>query len=303
MNGFENKYEDDFLQLKARFNTLVKPQHIEGYIFSFFDYFDKKTNQYNNGLKKEIITLNDSCISFYSQRDSNLYDVENNVITLHSKEVELINKSHFVNEILYLYQGLILDLETFYFNYYRQNPFFVKEKLQIIKNFIYDDISRYRSGKVSNINLINTTFFKDFILRENNKIISSIDQKLEYLTGLTDNPPNPSEPAWKKVAKLFASGEIRVVNEKGIGAMYFFKDENFTKINKMSHYIEETLSLKVDSLRPYISDTISGNKNKTIFQSKNFKELQQIKAELIVAKKKVNPFYNSCLKKLSEQIY
>lgn len=296
-----DKFEIDFLQLKARFNILVKPQHIEGYVYSFFDYYDMKTKEYDNHLKKEIIALNDSYMSFSLQRDSSLYDVGNNLITLDRREVEHINKSYFVDKTNSLYQGLILDLETFYFNNYHNNQFSIVDKMQKIKEFICDDSSRYHSGKISNFELLRIPFFKDFVQRENNKIISSIDQKLEYLARLTDYISNSNEPAWKKVAVMFANGEIRIVSEKGSSPKLFYKDTEFPNINKMSHFIEDTLSLKKDSLRPYISETIGGNSNKNIFQLKNFKTLQQIKAELIVAKKEVSPFYNSCLEKLSKQ--
>lgn len=295
------KFEIDFFQLKARFNILVKQQHIEGYIYSFFDYYDVKTKEYDSLFKKEIKVLNDSYISFSSQRDSSLYDVKNNVITLHPKEVLLINNSYFVYKTNSLYQGLLIDLETFYNDNYLNNQFSIIAKLKYFKDYINGDFSSYSDGKISNLDSLNIPNFKDYIQRENNKIISSIDQKLEYLTRLTDNISNSNEPAWKKVAVMFANGEIRIVSEKGSNPKFFYKDMEFPNINKMSHFIEDNLSLKKDSLRPYISETIGGNSNKNIFQSKNLKLLQEIKAELIVAQKEVSLFYNSCLETLSKQ--
>ena len=297
------KFEIDFFQLKARFNRLVKQQHIEGYVYSFFDYYDEKTKEYNNLLKKEITVLNGSYISFSSQRDSSLYDVKNNVITLHPKEVLLINNSYFIDETISLYQGLLLDLETFYHANYLYNQFSIIDKLKYFRDYMNGNFSSYSDGKISNLDLLNIANFKDYIQRENQKIISSIDQKLEYLTRLTEIVSNSNSPAWEKVAAIFANGDIRVISEKRSSPRFFFKDIEFTNINKMSHYIEDTLSLKKDSLRPYISDTIAENSNKNIFEPRNFKVLQRIKFDLLADNKEVSSYYELRLQQLSEQCY
>lgn len=295
------KFEIDFLQLKARFNILVKPKHIEGYVYSFFDYYDVKTKEFDNLLKKEITVLNGSYISFSSQRDSSLYDVNNNEITLHPKEVLFINNSYFIDKANSLYQGLLLDLETFYYANYKNNQFSIIDKLKYFRDYMNSNISSYSDGKISNFDLLNIANFKDYIQRENNKIISSIDQKLEYLNRVTDNVSNSSEPAWKKVAVMFANGDIRVISEKRSSPRFFFKDIEFDNISKMSHYIEDDLSLKKDSLRPYISDTISENSSKNIFQPNNFKALQQIKFDMIGSNNEVSPYYELRFQQLSEQ--
>lgn len=297
------QFEIDFLQLKARFNMLVKQQHIEGYVYSFFDYYDEKTKEYNNLLKKEITVLNGSYISFSSQRDSSLYDVKNDVITLHPKEVLLINNSYFIDKTISLYQGLLLDLETFYHANYLYNQFSIIDKLKYFRDYMNGNFSSYSDGKISNLDLLNIANFKDHIQRENIKITSSIDQKLEYLIKLTERVPNSSEPAWEKVAAIFANGDIRVISEKRSSPRFFFKDLEFTNINKMSHYIENTLSLKKDSLRPYISDTIGENSNKNIFEPRNFKVLQRIKFDLLADNKEVSSYYELRLQQLSEQCY
>jgi hypothetical protein len=297
------QFEIDFLQLKARFNMLVKQQHIEGYVYSFFDYYDEKTKEYNNLLKKEITVLNGSYISFSSQRDSSLYDVKNDVITLHPKEVLLINNSYFIDKTISLYQGLLLDLETFYHANYLYNQFSIIDKLKYFRDYMNGNFSSYSDGKISNLDLLNIANFKDHIQRENIKITSSIDQKLEYLIKLTERVPNSSEPAWEKVAAIFANGDIRVISEKRSSPRFFFKDIEFTNINKMSHYIENTLSLKKDSLRPYISDTIGENSNKNIFEPRNFKVLQRIKFDLLADNKEVSSYYELRLQQLSEQCY
>jgi hypothetical protein len=297
------QFEIDFLQLKARFNRLVKQQHIEGYVYSFFDYFDEKTKEYNNLLKKEITVLNGSYISFSSQRDSSLYDVKNNVITLHPKEVLLINNSYFIDKTISLYQGLLLDLETFYHANYLYNQFSIIDKLKYFRDYMDGKFSSYSDGKISNLDLLNIANFKDYIQRENQKIISSIDQKLKYLTRLTEIVSNSNSPAWEKVAAIFANGDIRVISEKRSSPRFFFNDIEFTNINKMSHYIEDTLSLKKDSLRPYISDTIGENSNKNIFEPRNFKVLQRIKFDLLADNKEVSSYYELRLQQLSEQCY
>lgn len=295
------KFEIDFLQLKARFNTLVKPKHIEGYVYSFFDYYDVKTKQFDNLLKKEITVLNGSYISFSSQRDSSLYDVNNNEITLHPKEVLFINNSYFIDKTNSLYQGLLLDLETFYYANYINNQFSIIDKLKYFRDYMNNNFSSYSDGKISNLDLLNIANFKDHIQRENIKITSSIDQKLEYLCRLTEKVPNSNAPAWKKVAVMFANGDIRVVSEKRSNPRFFYKDTEFVNINKMSHHIEETLSLKKDSLRPYISETISENSNKDIFEPRNIDVLQSIKFDLLADNKEVSSYYELRLQQLSER--
>lgn len=294
------KFEIDFLQLKARFNTIVIPQYVEGFVYSFFNYYDV-TNEFKKEFKKEITVLNDSYLSFNSQRDSSLYNVENNVITLHSKEVELINKTYFFDKANSLYRGLTIDLESFYSNHHLNNQFSIKEKLQIIKDLFYKDISPYINGKISNLDLLTVSIFKDFILSENNKIISSIDQKLQYLDSLSLKISNSTEPVWKKVAILFAKGEISVVKEKGNNPKYFYTDLEFGNVNNMSKHIENELGFKKGSFRPYISDTINENSNKNIFDLKYLTILNHIKAEFIIENKKVSPYYELRLKNLSEQ--
>jgi len=294
------KFEIDFLQLQARFTTIVIPHYIEGFVYSFFNYYDE-TNEFKKEFKKEITVLNDSYLSFNSQRDSSLHNAENNVITLHSKEVELINKTYFFDKANSLYRGLTIDLDSFYFNHHLNNQFLIKEKLQIIKDIFYKDISPYINGKISNLDLLTVSIFKDFILRENNKIISSIDQKLQYLDSSSLKISNSNEPVWKRVAVLFAKGEISIVKEKGNNPKYFYKDIEFGNINNMSTHIENELGLKKGSFRPYISDTINENSNKNIFDLKYLKILNQIKAEFIIENKKVTPYYELRLKNLSEQ--
>lgn len=295
------KFEIDFFQLKARFNRLVKQQYIEGYVYSFFDYYDEKTKEYNNLLKKEITVLNGSYISFSSQRDSSLYDVKNNVITLHPKEVLLINNSYFIDKTISLYQGLLLDLETFYYINHLNNQFSIIDKLKYFRDYMDGNFSSYSDGKISNLDLLNIANFKDYIQRENQKITSSIDQKLEYLSKLTERVPNSREPAWKKVAVMFANGDIRVISEKRSNPRFFFKDLEFTNINKMSHHIEDVLCLKKDSLRPYISETIGENSNKNIFEPRNIETLQSIKFDLLADNKEVSSYYELRLQQLSER--
>lgn len=293
------KFEDDFLQLQARFNTIVIPQYIEGFIYSFFDYYDQM-NEFKKEFKKEIIVLNDSYLSFSSQRDSSLFNIENNVITLHAKEVELINKTYFFDKANSLYRSLTIDLESFYLNHHLNHQFLITEKLQIIKDLFFNGLSPYNNGNISNLDSLKVSLFKDFILRENIKIISSIDQKLLYLDSLSLKISNSTEPIWKKVAVLFAKGEITIVKEKGSNPKYFYIDKEFCNISNMSTHIENSFGFKSGSLRPYISDTINENSTKNIFDHKYLKTLNQIKAEFIVANKQVSPYYELRLKALSE---
>ena len=157
-------------------------------------------------------------------------------------------------------------------------------------------MSPYINGTISNLDLLTVSIFKDFILRENNKIISSIDQKLEYLDSSSLKVSNSKEPVWKKVALLFAKGEISMVKEKGSNPKYFYIDKEFSNITSMSTHVENALGFNIGCLRPYISDTINENSTKNVFDLKYLKTLKQIKAEFIVENKKVSSYYELRLK-------
>lgn len=178
-----NNIEEDFLRLQSFIYSIVKPNNIEEYIYSFFNLYDDKTSKFNENQKKEIV-LNTNLPAFFTLgiRDEKLFDKVNKTITLLDYEIKSINDSYFTKKADSLYDFLILEIERFNQTYFSNNRYTVSGNFEELLNFIKSPIGAYQEGKLKNIKELDVNKFKDYIQIKNNNLIRNLESKTNSTT-------------------------------------------------------------------------------------------------------------------------
>src|SRR5688572_19234642 len=114
---------------------IVKPDNIEGFIFSWFvDYDDPQS-------KKDILPfeLREKHSPLLNIRNPDLFDFANQTITLAEKEIMYITDKYFSIQIEGNYKRLFADLDAFHRQFESQYKFSIKECYNTILYFLKDN--------------------------------------------------------------------------------------------------------------------------------------------------------------------
>jgi hypothetical protein len=174
-----NHIENDYLSLMSYIYSIVKPDNVQGYIYSFFNLYNDNTSQLDTTKKKEITSKTDlSIFPLLGIRDDKYYDKENDTITLLDYEINFINDSLFRKKVDRLYDSLIINIERFDQNYFLTKKFTVISYYEEILSFIKDTNGAYRSGNLKNTAQLNLNIFKDYVQQKNDNLIRNIELRI-----------------------------------------------------------------------------------------------------------------------------
>jgi hypothetical protein len=221
-------------------NTLLTEKNIEGFIYSFFDYYNlvNGQNTYNSDYKKEIIK-NDNVIR--QVRSCNLFDKENKEITLTDKEIDYINSEYFEKKLNTLFENIENELNKFH----SENKKTFREELIEFYNNIENKLNNnnydaYNFGRISNLDKINCGQFRNSV---NSRLLSLKENILERKNILENKiNHNKENQIWInifKTEKAFNNFkyylENKIIDDYADLSYLYQKLSKENIINKMKH--------------------------------------------------------------------
>jgi hypothetical protein len=178
--------------LSSTISHVIKPNNLEGFIFSFFKDYD------NPNATKNIFPFgvkDDGIYSLTFNRHPDLFDFEKQTVTLTEKEIEYIQNEYFGKQLEAVYKRLFSDLDAFHRHFEERNKFSLDECYDIILNFLSDSRGLYQ-GNISNINRLELTKFKDLTQSKLLSYKGAVDGKkssLEYSKNKADEITYPKD--------------------------------------------------------------------------------------------------------------
>jgi len=147
-------FEKESIFLVERIYSIVKPQYVMGFIYSFFVDYHKT---FGREIKPILV---DAKVPYF--RNPNLYNLKTKEITLDEAEIEYINKSYFMENLDNSYKVLFGELDNFH-RYFKD---IVKPNLLIdlygsILQFLSLEEGAYKFSFFKNHNGLDINRFRD----------------------------------------------------------------------------------------------------------------------------------------------
>lgn len=188
---FGNDFNKDKDSLRATINAIVIPENLEGFIFSFYNYYYVTTGIFDPKIKKPL--------GYISENESSMpleviYNFERDELTLDNYDIKMINNYYFERELLNTYKNINISLFEFHWNYRKQTTDITSFYNELLMKFSDGFFNAYNSGKITNLGKLQISEFKNKIYYEYNNTKDLIIFLKFSLSN--NNPYNTKNQVW-----------------------------------------------------------------------------------------------------------